>query len=575
MLEVAGEEIQTLTMDHHGLVAAVCKDLKIAEKIDKRLGTDKQRVVSPGKSVVAMILNGLGFTNRRLYLTNQFFATKPVERLLDTDIKAADLTDYTLGHTLDEIWEYGASRLFGDVAFETALENNLLGRMNHLDTTSISVEGEYKAGIMAITEKSSAGSEAGNAVGIIDTESAEPKVINITHGYSKDHKPYLKQVVLSLVVNGPSSIPIWMEPLDGNSSDKVSFHETIKKVQDFQKQIDLENKFKWVVDSALYTKDRLLKNNNYTWLTRVPETIKEASKLLEKPDQEIKWLEQEKGYKIAPFMSNYGETEQRWLLVFSEQAYKREKYTLEKNLIKKEVALKKALWHLNKEIFESKKEGKKALAKLIKKYPLFSITVETVVILKHNKKGKPKVEAKKRIVGYKINATFTRNIEAIEHLQNKKGRFILATNDLDVINYPDEYMLTEYKQQQDVEGGFRFIKDPWFMVDSVFLKSAKRIEALMMVMTLCLMVYNVAQFKLRETLKTTDSTVPNQLGKPVKNPTLRWVFQIFEGISIVRFYKNLITDPIKELITNLNNLRKKIIVYFGKTACEMYGLNFC
>src|SRR5271163_3821332 len=112
MLEVAGEEIQTLSMDHHGLVAAVCKDLKIAERIDKRLGVDEQRVVSPGQAVVAMILNGLGFTNRRLYLTHQFFESKPVERLLDEAIESSDLTDYTLGHALDEIANYGSSQLF-------------------------------------------------------------------------------------------------------------------------------------------------------------------------------------------------------------------------------------------------------------------------------------------------------------------------------------------------------------------------------------------------------------------------------------------------------------------------------
>jgi transposase len=363
-----------------------------------------------------------------------------------------------------------------------------------------------------------------------------------------------------------------MEPLDGNSSDKASFHETIKKVQDFQKQIDLEKKFKWVADSALYTKDRLLKNNDYTWLTRVPETIKEANLLLEQSDQEITWINQEKGYKIAPFISYYGELEQRWLLIFSEQAYKREKHTLEKRLKKKEIALKKALWHLSKELFVHKKDGQAALIKLIKKYPLHTINSKIVAELKHNKRGKPKADQKKAIVGYKINSSFVKNVEAIETLQNKKGRFILATNDLDMVNYPDEYMLIEYKEQQDVEGGFRFIKDPWFMVDSIFLKSPKRIEALMMVMTLCLMVYNVAQFKLRETLKENNSTLPNQLGKPIKNPTLRWIFQIFEGISIVRFYKKTIEGPVREIITNLNILRQKIIIYFGETACKMYGV---
>ena len=154
---------------------------------------------------------------------------------------------------------------------------------------------------------------------------------------------------------------------------------------------------------------------------------------------------------------------------------------------------------------------------------------------------------------------------------NSKGRFILATNDLDGINYTDEQMLKEYKEQQKVEGGFRFLKDPWFMVDSIFLKSPKRIEALMMVMTLCLLVYNIAQYRLRELLKEKNETLPNQLGKQVKNPTLRWIFQIMEGVSIVRFYEagNILKN---EVIANLNDLRKKIIELFGNTAMRMYGL---
>ena len=48
MLKVAGSEVETLSMDHHGLVAAMCQDLKIAEKIDQRLGVGVDRVVSPG-----------------------------------------------------------------------------------------------------------------------------------------------------------------------------------------------------------------------------------------------------------------------------------------------------------------------------------------------------------------------------------------------------------------------------------------------------------------------------------------------------------------------------------------------
>jgi transposase len=155
---------------------------------------------------------------------------------------------------------------------------------------------------------------------------------------------------------------------------------------------------------------------------------------------------------------------------------------------------------------------------------------------------------------------------------NKKGRFILATNELDSEGYKDEEILEEYKEQQKVEGGFRFLKDPWFMVDSIFLKLPRRIEALMTIMTLCLMIYNVGQYRLREQIKAQHSTLPNQLSKEVSNPTLRWIFQIMEGIGVVYFYNESLSYTIREVITNLNDIRKKIILLFGKTAARIYGI---
>jgi transposase len=158
---------------------------------------------------------------------------------------------------------------------------------------------------------------------------------------------------------------------------------------------------------------------------------------------------------------------------------------------------------------------------------------------------------------------------------NKKGRFILATNDMDTESFPASRMLEEYKAQQGVERGFRFLKDPWFMVDSVFLKSPRRIEALMIVMTLCLLVYNVAQYRLRDKLKTTGETLPNQLKKEVQNPTMRWIFQVMEGLGIARLESGPGADSpatVRELVTNMTLLRKEICLSVP-TACRMHGLN--
>lgn len=545
-MAIAPNTVSSSNIDHHGLVAAVCHDLGIASKINALLGPKHdQRVVSAGTSVVAMILNGLGFTNHRLYLTPQFFENKPVERLLGESIEAPSLTDHTLGQTLDEIAAHGSSRLFATVAFDIALEQDLLSAHSHLDTSTLSVQGAY------------ANSKAGDSAP------------HLTYGHSKDHRPDLKQAVLSLTVNGPADMPLWMEVLDGNSSDKVNFHDTIANVHAFQSQVGVTDPFKWVADSALYSKKRLLARNDYLWLSRVPETLKEAKALVSQPAGVLEWVDQGDGYQTARYTSHYGDVQQRWLLVYSEHAYRRELATLERQLDQQEERLNKALKRLNNKVFNCEQDAQDAINAF--KYPTgFELTATVETLEKYPDKGRPAAGAKKRRVGYQIKAAYCRNETAIQQAKNRKGRFILATNDLDEQRCSDAQVLTEYKQQQGVERGFRFLKDPWFMVDSIFLKSPRRIEALMMVMTLCLLVYNVAQYRLRETLKAQDETLPNQLGKPVQNPTLRWIFQLMEGISLVTLADA--PDQTQTWVTNLTELRQKIIRLFGKTACWMYKI---
>jgi transposase len=85
--------------------------------------------------------------------------------------------------------------------------------------------------------------------------------------------------------------------------------------------------------------------------------------------------------------------------------------------------------------------------------------------------------------------------------------FILATNVLDDDTYPAQRLLREYKAQQQVERGFRFLKDPLFFTSSVFVKKPQRVEALVLVMALTLLVYSLGQRKLRNQLAQADDLV--------------------------------------------------------------------
>jgi transposase len=91
--------------------------------------------------------------------------------------------------------------------------------------------------------------------------------------------------------------------------------------------------------------------------------------------------------------------------------------------------------------------------------------------------------------------------------------------------------------------------------------------ALMMAMTLCLLVYASLEYRIREALKQTNQTFPNQKGKPIDNPTARWVFQFFAGIHV------LIIGQIHELVLNLNECHVALLKVLGERYEQLYSGN--
>ena len=105
--------------------------------------------------------------------------------------------------------------------------------------------------------------------------------------------------------------------------------------------------------------------------------------------------------------------------------------------------------------------------------------------------------------------------------QQAQACYVLGTN-IDPSELGDTEVITAYKGQSHVEGGFRFLKDPLFFVSSLFVKKPNRIEGLLMVMTLALLVYSVAQRRLRAAIGQAprDRAEPNQSTHDVANLAL-------------------------------------------------------
>ena len=126
---------------------------------------------------------------------------------------------------------------------------------------------------------------------------------------------------------------------------------------------------------------------------------------------------------------------------------------------------------------------------------------------------------------YQVRGKLIENQELITQHHHSCSRFILATNILETRELETIEILRIYKEHLSTERGFRFIKDPSFFAHSLFVKNPERVEIMMMLMALCLLVYNLGQKQLRISLKTQKATVKNQLNKPRESPTLSWIFQ--------------------------------------------------
>ena len=193
--------------------------------------------------------------------------------------------------------------------------------------------------------------------------------------------------------------------------------------------------------------------------------------------------------------------------------------------------------------------------------------MEIIEVQKHSTVGRPKKETKAFTTGYQIKGYAACSLKNKENLESTKGFFVLSTNDMDA-NFSVQEMLKTYKSQQSVERGFRFLKSPDFLVSAIFLKKPERIEALLMVMTLCLLVYAAIEHKIREKLRENGENFLDQKKNPTQNPTARWVFFCFLGLHIIY------VDGKKKEVTNLKLRHHTILHCLGPPTKKCIILNY-
>lgn len=555
-------EMKVENLDHLGLIAGLIDEIGIVQKINELVGEQPGEIVSPGLVVKAMIINGLGMVSAPLYLFSKFFEGKAIEHLLGSGIQASHLNDDRLGRVLDKLYLAGISQIFTTIALEAAQKFEIKTDTSHLDSSSFHLHGKYEQELPLVSfcSKEMDSNQLDNSS---INHQTSPTPIQITYGYSRDHRPDLKQFILDLICTGDGDVPLFLRVASGNESDNSIFASIF---QDFKKQLNLDSLM--VADSALYTAPNLEMLTNLRWLTRVPLSLKQAQQLVSQLNESEFHESSVMGYSWSEHKSNYGGVAQRWLVVESSLRRDADRRKLEKNLKKAEVEGQKKLRELSNIEFACDADAVAAAHRLSKQLKYHNLTqissreataksAANSTTISHDKSSSSLI--------FKVQAKLELDASVIAKETKASGRFILATNVLDVSQLNPDEMIVKYKEQQAAERGFGFLKDPLFFTDSVFLKSPERIEALTLVMGLCLLVYTLGQRLLRQNLQLTNKTVKNQLGKGTNRPTLRWIFQSFQSIHAVCL------QGIQQ-VSNLTSERLAILNLFPVTCRSYYFL---
>jgi transposase len=537
-------QIAAYDIDHLGIVAGIVDEIGLVEAIDRQLGTHEQEHISPGQLVKAMILNGLGFVSAPLYLFQEFFKGKATEHLIAAGVTPEHLNDDKLGRVLDKLYAADLTKLFVSIAAQAAQRYGVARRVLHLDASSFHVHGVYVGKPAAARLK----------------DEEDLPVITITYGYSREHRPDLKQFVVDLICSGDGDIPLFCRSADGNEADTAVFAALITE---FKRQLDLDALF--VADSALYSAENLQAMTALKWLTRVPQALKEAKHVIAEVEDAAFSDSRIPGYRIAELESNYAGILQRWLVVESQARQAAVSKQLEKELSKLDTQLSKQLRQLQKARFNCEADALQAASNFAKELRYHQLSgLKAAQVNRYDKPGRPARDVQPRL-HYRIAAEVVRDEAIIAAVHRQAGRFVLASNVLDSAQFSNDTLLIEYKAQQSAERGFRFLRDPLFFTSSVFLKRPERVAALAMVMGLCLLVYSLGQRALRQALERAQATIRDQTGKQTARPTLRWVFQLFQAVHL------LTIDGVQQ-ISNLTEERQRILSFIGQSARRYYLL---
>ena len=525
MMSVMPEILSYSDVGFLPIVAAFVKKIGVAEEVDRLCSMESD--VRPGVVVSAMILDTLSGRSP-LYRFDRFCSQLDTELLLGEQVDPAKFNDDALGRVLLRICQVGTGLFLTAICLRVHKIFTLDTSHVHHDTTSVTVYGDY------------------DLYG--DANHEHPFVV--TNGFNKDHRPDLKQIVHSLLCVD-HGIPIRSKLDNGNKSDKTVNEDLLREVVDRMRQLGAKN-FLFVADSALVTPTNLElmndENKGCRFVTRLPETYTECIDTIERAVTANAWdncgvLSRQtptKNRKPALYrtfettVTLYGRV-YRALVVHSDAHDKRKTKKLDHAIQDDFTQLANIKAAQKKISYACLPDAHAAMGRLPKgKFHRFVAKVSQKL---RYTKGRPKADGTQKIAAttYSLTLEIERDEAAIARTQQKAGCFVLISNTLRAEPEAEDsrQLLFTYKDQGYVERNFGFLKDD-AIVNSLFLKSPERIEALGLILVLSLLVWRLMERTMRLSLKQTSSTIMGWDKRQTSRPTSFMMTTYFPSVLVLQ-----------------------------------------
>jgi transposase len=351
--------------------------------------------------------------------------------------------------------------LFAGLALQARQRFGIKAEQLHIDTTSFCVSGEY----LSREEETNQQTVLEEKTKPLEEEKMGPEPmaaipIAITSGYSRDHRADLQQWMLGLATTHDGDIPIFMQPLDGNSSDKESLSAMVTDImKQIRQTLPTEEKEPLAVfDSGGYSQANMKRYNEakIKWISRVPETSNEAKAAIQEKAEDWSALSDGSGaYRVC--IMDLPQGKERWVIVRTKAAEQAGRRQMEKKVQKAKDQWEKKLWHLSKQAFACRDDAEAACKQAIKGKPSFiAVSCAYQEEGKYRQKGRPKQDAVPDSTVWHVIGTLTIDQLEVEAQIQKHASFIVATNVIEEQELSHEQVLVKYKEQGGAERGCAF-----------------------------------------------------------------------------------------------------------------------